>query len=198
MNNIDLYKDLQNYIEKKSDWIYNLLIGNSINIIDLIETIRYLCEKKIDFFQLGLTEWRKLNIIKMKNGFMKEHDELKYYVYIVDGCHYLVFANVRDDILIPLMMGENKEMKLVSLLNNTKNDYSWLANLELTNEFSIEDGAHIFNAKNIFKSQIKEINKYVDFVRDKNMQLVKISSQKTNILIFPEAKVFFLSSTIFE
>ena len=198
MNNNDLYKDLQNYIEKKSDWIYNLLIGNSINIIDLIETIRYLCEKKFDFFQLALSEFRKLNIIKMKNGFMKEHDELKYYVYIVDGCHYLVFANIRDDILIPLMMGENKEMKLVSLLSNTKNDYSWLMNLELTNEFIIEDGAHIFNAKNMFKSQIKEINKYVDFVRDENMQLVKISSQKTNILMFPEAKVFFLSSTIFE
>ena len=60
-----IFNYFKNKTSPNSEWIYRLLLGDNIDIVDLVKTIQFLYDKDVYFHQFIISEFRKLNIVRV-------------------------------------------------------------------------------------------------------------------------------------
>lgn len=198
-----IFNDFKNKTSPNSEWIYRLLLGDNIDIVDLVKTIQFLYDKDVYFHQFIISEFRKLNIVRVTKSFLNQYDDLRYAVYVINGRNYLVFANIRNDILIPITIRNKskKECRLINFNDYTKKDFSWLIDFELSDEIinKFNDGFFQFTLPKLEGKSRKELIKYIDKRSSDCVDIVKISLEmREEISILKNPIALFLSSSTFK
>jgi hypothetical protein len=202
-NNDVIFNDFKNRTSPNCEWIYRLLLGDSIDIVDLVKTIQFLYDKDVYFHQFIISEFRKLNIVRVSKSFLNQHDNLRYAVYVINEKNYLVFANIRTDILIPITLRHNdkKECRLINFNDYSKKNFSWLIDFELSDEIinKFNDGFFQFTLPKLEGKSRKELMKFIDKHNSDYIDIVKISLEiRKEISILKNPIALFLSSSTFK
>jgi len=175
-NDDTILKIYNKQVQVKSSWIFKMLYGDTIHIIDLIHTIQFLSENNIYLHQFIISEFRKLNIVRVTEKFTKKYESLQYFIYIVDRKRYLIFANIRDEILIPVTHNKTHHVTLQNISEHAKKYFTWFCEFEIADEVNelYSEGITNFIFPKLESKKRKEIVKYIDKNLQNDQKIIKI------------------------